>query len=232
MTMRWRGWLLLFLGSAGSALAQSSPGAGEILIDATGPDAHHGQSTLVPLPPDGPGRQAFLGSFIQVGSRDNTVTLGGRPISASEFYGQIGRADLVAQAEERARKRIWLMAGGGLTIVAGVVSGLLVMSSGPDTSSPDCLAHGPDVYASCVDRSNKATMNGALLIGAGVALGGAFIVWGIATPQMVTPREETLRLATEYNRDLGRKNGASGLRFQILPSVAAGGARLALRLTF
>lgn len=230
--MRWSASLLLVLVTASPVLAQSPPGAGEILIDSTGPESHHGESTRVPLPPEGPGREAFLGAFIQVDSRENSVTLGGKPISAAEFYGRVDRPDLAARAEEHTRQRIWLMSGGGLTIVAGLVSGLLLMASGPDTSSPACLAQGPDVYASCVDRSTKATMNGALLIGAGVALGGALIVWGIATPEMVTTRAETLQLATRYNRTLGQKNGATAARLELLPAISPGYAGLAARLTF
>ncbi len=230
--MGWSVLLVLAVGSSQPVLAQARPGAGEILIDSTGPDARRGESTYVPLPPEGPERDAFLDAFIRVDGRDNRVTLGGKPISAFDFYSRIGRPDLAAAADERTRQRIWLMSGGGLTIVAGLVSGLLVMASGPDTSSPDCLARGPDVYKSCVEQSSKATTAGALLIGAGVALGGAFIVWGVSTPEMVTPREETLQLATDYNRALGRSHGATGARLEILPAVAPGFAGLSARLTF
>ena len=224
--MGWSVLLVLAVGSSEPVLAQARPGAGGILIDSTGPDARRGESTYVPLPPEGPERDAFLDAFIRVDGRENRVTLRGKPISAFDFYSRIGRPDLAAAADQRTRQRIWLMSGGGLTIVAGLVSGLLVMASGPDTSSPDCLARGPDVYKSCVEQSNRATSAGALLIGAGVALGGAFIVWDVSTPEMVNPREETLQLATDYNRTLGRSHGATGARLD--PAGGRPGIRRAL----
>ena len=230
--MGWSVLLVLAVGSSEPVLAQARPGAGEILIDSTGPDPRNGESTYVPLPPAGPERDAFLAAFIRVDARDNRVTRGGKPISAFDFYNRVGRPDLAAEADERTRQRIWLMSGGGLTIVAGVVSGLLVMASGPDTSSPDCLARGPDVYKSCVEQSSRATTAGALLIGAGVALGGALIVWGITTPEMVTTREETVRLASDYNRGLGQRHGATGVRLELLPAIAPGFAGLSARLRF
>ena len=83
-----------------------------------------------------------------------------------------------------------------------------------------------------MDRSNKATTSGALLIGAGVALGGALITWGALTPEMVTSRDETLQLAVRYNRALAEKNGATESRLELLPAVAPGYAGLAARLRF
>ena len=227
--MRWS--LVLVLVVRAAALAQARPAPGEILIDSTGPGARHGESTYVPLPPEGPGREAFLEAFMRVDPRENQVTVGGQPISASDFYRRVGRPDLAAAAEERTRQRLWLISGGGLTIVAGVVSGLLVMASGPDTSSPECLARGPDAYASCVERSTHATTAGALLIGAGVALGGALIVWGVATPEMVTTREETQHLVREHDRALGQRSGA-GASLELLPAIGPGFAGLSARLRF
>jgi hypothetical protein len=56
--------------------------------------------------------------------------------------------------------------------------------------------------------------------------------WGITTPEMVTPREETLRLATDYNRALGQRHGATGTRLELLPAVGPGFAGLSARLRF
>src|SRR5262245_13107370 len=62
--------VLTGLGSGAAALAQDRPGAGEILIDATGPDAHHERRT-VPLPPEGPEREAFMREFLVVDLHEN-----------------------------------------------------------------------------------------------------------------------------------------------------------------
>ena len=59
---------LLFIASmgiAGPVLAQATPGEGEILIDATGPNAKHGESTRVTLPPRGTGPAGVPGGLRQ-----------------------------------------------------------------------------------------------------------------------------------------------------------------------
>src|SRR5215471_1448459 len=194
------GWLVMaVLMSADPAPAQAKP---EIIIDAKPSGVvDRDLTTGVALPPPGPGRDAFLSGSMSVDMMLNEVSLGHRPLKAKDFYLKVGRPDLAAWAEERTRQRIWLISGGGLILAAGVVTGLAVIGTGPSTSSPEC-GQGSDAnaYNKCLDRAEKAQMTGAVLIGAGLIAGGVLIVWGMSTPEMVTPAEETLRLATEYNK--------------------------------
>jgi hypothetical protein len=91
-------WVFLtVLATGAGTLAQDRPGAGEILIDSTGPDSYHERRT-VPLPPAGPERDAFLKEFLRVDPRDNRVTDRSGTVSATDFYARLQRADLVAQA--------------------------------------------------------------------------------------------------------------------------------------
>lgn len=216
------------------ALAQAQQP--EIVIDAKqGSTVEREPTTQVIMPPQGPERDAFLAGAIAVDVFRNEVSLGGKPLPARDFYRRLGRPDLAAWSEDRTRQRVWLMSGGGLVLVAGVVSGALVLASGPDTSSPACQTGDPKVYSDCASRAEKAQMGGALLAGAGLALGGALIVWGMNVPEMVTSVDETRRLATEYNETLSRKLGGSppaGLRWQLRPALAPGYAGLVARLTF
>ena len=228
--------LLLVLGAGTPVVAQSRPGPGEVLIDSKqpppAPDESSEAPNEVPLPPPGPEREAFLSRFLWVDPRPNEVSSVEGRLSPREFYQRVGRPDLAAWSEDRSRQRAWLMAGGGLTLLAGVVAGALVAAGGPDTSAPGCLPQTSPVYADCVERSQKATTTGALLIGAGVALGGALIVWGITTPEMVTTPEETVRLAADYNLELSRKHRASGARLRLVPALAPGYTGLTVRLSF
>jgi hypothetical protein len=221
---------LTVLGSGAGALAQDRPGAGEILIDATGPDAHH-ERRSVPLPPEGPEREAFMREFLVVDLHENSVREGKRTLSASEFYARVERTDLVAQAEDRTRQRIWLMGGGGALAVASVVAGVVVMSSAKNINSPSCST---DVFAhnACVDSHKSTTTAGALILVAGVALGTGLFTWGAMTPEMVTSPRETLRLAADHNLELARKHGAKGAQLQLIPTLAPGHAGLLARLTF
>jgi hypothetical protein len=221
---------LTVLGSGAGALGQDRPGAGEILIDATGPDAHYERRT-VPLPPEGPQRDAFMREFLVVDLQENSVRTGARTLSAREFYTRVERTDLAARAEDRTRQRIWLMGGGGAVAVASLVAGIAVMSSAKNINSPSCstdvLAHN-----ACVDSNKSTTTAGALILVTGVALGAGLFTWGALTPEMVTTPRETLRLVADHNLGLARKHGARGARLQLIPAIAPGHAGLVARLTF
>ncbi|HET9158282.1 MAG TPA: hypothetical protein VFN91_16525, partial [Myxococcaceae bacterium] len=214
-------WVFLtVLGTGAGTLAQDRPGPGEILIDSTGPDAYHERRT-VPLPPAGPERDAFLKDFLRVDPRDNRVTDRSGTVSATDFYTRLQRADLVAQAEDRRRQRIWLMAGGGAVAIASTIVGLVVMSSAPNSNAPGCVT---DVFTqnACLDASSKRTTSGVLILAAGLTLGAGLFTWGASVPEMVTTPDETVRLATDYNLGLARKHGAAGARLQLVPTLAPG----------
>ena len=222
---------LVVLGSA-PALAQARPGPGEILVDPRSPNLENEAPDHLPLPPEGPERDLFLSRFIWVDPRSNEGTLRDHRLSPREFYLRVGRPDLAAWSEDRTRQRIWLMGGGVVMLLAGVVSGVLVMAGAPDSSSAACGPQTSPTYADCVDRSQRATTGGAILIGAGVGLGGALVVLGLSTPEMVTTPEETVRLAADYNRELANRKEKEGARLRIVPALAPGYAGLSARLTF
>jgi len=73
-----------------------------------------------------------------------------------------------------------------------------------------------------LDRSQRATSTGAILIGAGLGLGGV---------EMVTTHEEAVRLAADCNRELATRK-EQGAQLRILPALAPGHAGLLARLTF
>ena len=226
--------LLSVLGSATSALAQPRPGPGEILVDPRSPAVEDQAPNELPLPPPGPERELFLSRFLWVDPHANEVSTLDRRLTPREFYLQVGRPDLAAWSEDRTRQRIWLMAGGGLTLLAGVVSGAVIMAGAQDSSAPSCGPQYAPTYADCVDRSQRATTTGAILIGAGVGVGGALFALGLSTSETVTTHEETVRLAADYNRGLapGAAKGTERTHFQLLPALGPGYAGLSARLTF
>ena len=220
------------LGCALPVRAQSSPGAEEILLDSTGPESQHGDSTRVPLPPQGPEREAFLREFIRVIPRDNEAQIGDRTLSAFEFYNRVDRPDLAARADERTRQRIWLISSSVLVLAAGVAGGAVVLSNAQDVNDPVCFVNGNFSYNECVDRHQHTQTIGIAIIGAAVVVAGGLLTWGLLTPEMVTTPEETVRLAVGYNRALAQKHGATGSRLRVLPVLAPGFAGLTARLSF
>lgn len=223
--------LLVVLGWGAPALAQTRPGPGEILVDPRSPRVENEAPDSLALPPPGPERELFLSRFIWVNPRSNEGSVLDHRLTPREFYLRVGRPDLAAWSEDRTRQRIWLMSGGAVTLLAGVVSGALVMAGAPDSSSPACGPQTSPTYADCVDRSQRGTTTGAILIGAGLGVGGALIVLGLSTPEMVTSPEETVRLAADYNRGLVTRKD-EGAHLRVLPALAPGYAGLSARLTF
>jgi len=212
----------------------AEPKQPEVVIDVKQPEREW--STGIEKPPAGPGRDAFDAQAISVDAILNEVKRKGQPLAASEFYRLARRPDLVKWSEDRSRQRTWLIASGTVIALAGVVTGVFVMGTGPDTSSPECQTTHYEDYSACLDRASKAQMTGAFILGASLAVGGVLFVWGMNIPEMVTPAEDTLKMATEYNRTLSVKNGgsppSSKVQFRIVPSVAPGYAGLTARLTF
>lgn len=224
--------LLLVLGSGVPAVGQTQPRPEEILVEPMAPLPEGDVPDEVRLPPPGPERELFLSRFLWVDPHANAVSALDRRLSPREFYLRVGRPDLAAWSEDRTRQRIWLMVGGGLALLAGVVSGAVVMAGAQDSSSPSCGPQYSPTYADCVDRSQRATTTGAILIAAGVGLGGALFVLGVSTSEMVTTHEETVRLAADYNHGLAAGKGTERAHFQLLPALGPGYAGLSARLTF
>jgi hypothetical protein len=212
----------------------AEPKQPDIVIDVKQPEQEW--STGVEKPPPGAGRDAFDAQAVSVDAILNEVKRGGKPLPARDFYRLMERPDLVSWSEDRSRQRIWLISSGTVVALAGVVAGVFVMGTGPDTSSPECQTTRYQDYSNCLDQASKAQMTGAFILGASLAVGGVLFVWGMNIPEMVTPAEQTLKMATEYNRGLSVKHGgsppSSGVRFQLVPAVAPGYAGLAARLSF
>ena len=212
--------------------APSSQAPGEILLD---PNAHsdHGESMRLSLPPAGPARETFLQDMVRFNPRTNEAFIGTRPLSAQEFYTELGRPDLVARSAERSRQRTWLIVGSVVTLAAGVASGVVVLGNAQSLGDGKCFAAPqPAVYNDCVDRNHQTTTIGTALIASGVIIGGGLFTWAMTIDQMVTTPEESAKLALEHDRALAKKYGAPEAHLDVLPAIGPRFAGLTARLTF
>ena len=133
----------------------------EIIIPSEGPGVTRGEHQRVRLPPPGPGREAFIRDFIRVDPKANAPFVGTDFISAKEFYGKIGRPDLVAESDGRTRKRIWLMAAATAVAIGGVATGVVVLGNAQNLNDPACFANGTVSYNSAsIDRSRPRSSAG------------------------------------------------------------------------
>lgn len=226
-----RGWLVFVaLGCASPVLAQSQPRTEEI-IEQNGPGAQHGDPNRVPLPPAGPSRDAFMKEFVSVDPVGNAASIGGRPVSAFDFYNRVDRPDLAARADERTRQKIWLISGSVLVLAAGVTGGAIEFATAQNPNDPSCSVNTA-AYNACIDAHNQNKNIGIALIASSIAISAGLFTWAMIIPEMVTTPQETVALATGYNRTLSRKYGAPGASFHLLPTFAPGYAGLVARLVF
>ncbi|HSP19305.1 MAG TPA: hypothetical protein VLQ79_07320 [Myxococcaceae bacterium] len=226
-----RGWLVfVVLACRSPVLAQSQPRTEE-MVDPNGPGAEHGDTNRVPLPPAGPSRDAFLKEFISVDPAGNTVMIGGRPMSAFAFYNRVDRPDLAARADERTRQRIWLISGSVLVLAAGVTGGAIEFATAQNLNDSSCVVN-VNTYNACVDAHNQNRNVGILLIGTSVAVAAGLFTWAMIIPEMVTTPQETLTLATGYNRALSKKFAPPAATLRVFPTFAPGHVGLVARLTF
>jgi hypothetical protein len=166
-----------------------------------------------------------------VDPQGNAASLGGHSISAYDFYKRVDRPDLAARADERTRQRIWLISGAALVLVGGVTGGTIAFATAQNPNDPSCAVN-VSAYNACIDAHNRNRNIGILLIGTSVAASAGLFTWAMLIPEMVTTPQETVTLATGYNRALSKKYGAPGASFHLLPTFGPGYGGVVARLTF
>jgi hypothetical protein len=198
-------------------------------------DTQPGKAVQEELPPAGLAREVYYRDMLRVRPHQTDVFTqhGARKLSAAEFYRLVGRGDLASASEVRKSERAILYTFSFLTFAAGVGTGIWVSNNAQDLNDPACFAQGTKSYNQCVDRAQKTSLYGALLIGSGVVVGGLLLTIAALTPDMVTTAEQTAQLADRYNRNLSKRlSSISEPRVQVTPVFGKDGGGLAARFTF
>jgi hypothetical protein len=179
-------------------------------------------------------REVFYRDMLRIRPHHTEVFTnhGARQLTAVEFYRLIGRNDLASSSEARKAERGILYGFSFLTFAAGVASGIYVSGNAQSLNDPSCFAQGVMSYNKCVDRSQKTSLYGAMLIGGGVVVGGLLLTIAALTPDMVTTPEETAKLVDQYNRGLSKRLSPPEPRVSIAPIFGKDGGGLAASFRF
>ncbi len=246
---RARGLLLVAVFLSWSAHAEGAlPGEGP----PPEPDALPTDSALPPPPTDVPRADAQelydeqaigFDDFGGVVSRQGAVTTlqwsspyqgkYKRPLAGVDFYRAIGRADLVKQYEDRAALKTGLMVGGGLAVVAGLITASVVASS-QVTTCPS-LTPGSFDIPTCSASTSIDPAFGWLALGSIVTGGIVFITGASVDPDPVGTVGKR-QLAETYNRELWQRLStephADAVDVHVVPHLEKDGAGLTVAVRF
>jgi hypothetical protein len=155
-----------------------------------------------------------------------------RPLVGVDFYRAVGRPDLVKQYEDRAALKSGLMVGGGLVLLAGLITAVVLSSQTTTCTSitpgsfslPTCTAPPPPDPAI------------AWLAAGGVVAGGGVLLAGAGMDPDPVDSVGKRQLAEAYNRELWQRVSgqphASAVDVRGAPRLEKDGAGLTLSVRF
>jgi hypothetical protein len=156
-----------------------------------------------------------------------------KPLVGADFYRAIGRSDLVQQYEDRAALKTGMMVGGGLAVVAGLITASVVASS-QITTCPSIPPGSFDI-PTCSASTSIDPAFGWLAVGSIVA-GGAVLITGASIDPDPVGTVGKRQLADAYNRDLWQKLSpephADAVDVHVVPHLDKDGAGLSVAVRF
>lgn len=225
----------MVLVAAFPTLAQTPPAAQppkEIVIPQYTDEAPRPTDAPVVLTPEE--QTLYDRSRIRYVRATDDMTMGGLTLDRAQFYTVVGRPDLAKEAQSRNTSRIIWIAAGSVVAMAGLVSGVILMSSNDNSYS--CTGLGTPFEQCNPVPSNSGTWTGLGLTIGGVAVGVVMIAVGIATTGPVSTSAEDEEMAKKYNRTLLDKLSGKASAPSAVPAVAfdvgASGGRLQLGWRF
>ena len=138
----------------------------------------------------------------------------------------VDRPDYVTVVQAKKSKRDWILAGAGVLAVAGIATGFIIMFQ-PITPT-ECGGY----YGCQYDNTQHVGLALPIILGSLFA-GGFLAGWALNMPLDPTSRDESRRLADDYNARLKAQSEAPpqkepGASLHIIPFGARGGGGLAL----
>ena len=148
-----------------------------------------------------------------------------------DSYRAVGRSDLVKQYEDRAALKTGLIVGGGLVLLAGLITATLLASSQTTTCTP--ITPGSFSLLTCTAPTPVDPAIGWLAVGGIVAGGGVLIAGAGIDPDPVGTVGKR-QLAEAYNRELWQRLSAQprAVDVRVAPRLEKDGAGVTLSVRF
>lgn len=155
-----------------------------------------------------------------------------KPLVGVDFYRALGRSDLVKQYEDAAALKTGLMVGGGLAVLAGLITATILASSQSSTCTP--VTPGSFDFPICTTPAPVDPAVGWLSVASIVGGGVAFIAGAGIDPDPVGTVGKR-QLAETYNRDLWQRLTAephAAVDVHVVPHVEKDGGGVSVAVRF
>ena len=191
-------------------------------------------ATFTPAKPTVELPREVLGAFqeqylgVDVSTGQATQGKAHTPLSPIAFYGALQRPDLAAAYQSAAHTKTALYVAGGVLAAAGVVGGLVELSTRPDLTSAYCSSL-KNFNSDCGPSDSRHGNLGAGFIAAGVLSGAVLTLVGMRIDPAPVTHVEAQELANGHNRALWQRlRSAQGHSLQLQPALDAHAGALLL----
>jgi len=156
-----------------------------------------------------------------------------RPLAGADFYRAVGRLDLVKQYEDRAALKTGLIVGGGLVLLAGLITATVLSTSQTTTCTP--ITPGSFSLPTCTTPPPPDPAIAWLAVG-GIVAGGGVVIAGAGMDPDPVGTVGKRQLAETYNREpwqrVSGEPHADAVDVHVAPRLEKDGAGVTLSVRF
>jgi hypothetical protein len=122
---------------------------------------------------------------------DDHIYRGASVLTPRDFFGLVGRTDLVQRSESNLVRRRWLVGSAIAVAVVGVALGVVLLALTPNGNAPYCVST-VERSQQCDEQIGLYNRGGIISISSGLVLGGVLAALGIlSNPDVLSPKELT-----------------------------------------
>jgi hypothetical protein len=129
---------------------------------------------------------------------DEHIYRGASVLTPRDFFGLVGRTDLVQRSESNLTRRRWFVGSAIAVAVAGIALGVVLLALTPDPNAPYCVS-SVQRSQQCDEQIGLYNRGGIISISSGVVLGGVLAVLGLLNNPDVRSPKELVLMVDAYN---------------------------------